>query len=96
MAACGKLALFTNSAGHYSITKGAQFLGLGLNSIYTVKFDKNYGMDEVDLREQIKQARKDGRTPFFINGTCATTVFGSYDNIEMLSRVAKEEGMWLH
>lgn len=88
--------MFTNSAGHYSITKGAAFLGLGTASIYSVDFDENYGMDETDLRKKVKQAREDGRTPFLINATCATTVFGSYDNLVMLSEVCKEEGMWLH
>lgn len=96
MSACGRLAQFTNTAGHYSITKSAAFLGLGTNSIYSVDYDKNYGMCEKDLRIKIQKARNDGRTPFLINATCATTVFGSYDNLEMLAKVCEEEGMWLH
>jgi len=96
MSVTGKLALFTNECGHYSIKKGASFMGLGSKAIYHVKSDNNYSMDEKDLREKIKIAKEDGRTPFLINATCATTVFGSYDNLEMLSSIAKEEKMWLH
>lgn len=93
---CGKLAVFTSAAGHYSITKAAAFLGLGTNAVYSVEFDKDYSMCETDLRKKIQQARDDGRTPFFVNATCANTVFGGFDSLPMLSKVCKEEGMWLH
>jgi len=45
---------------------------------------------------KVKQSIADGRTPFLISATCASTVFGSYDNLEMLSGIAKENKMWLH
>lgn len=63
-AVSGKVAIFMNEAGHYSVKKGAAFLGLGVNSIYYVKTDKDYGMDETHLREQIQKAKDDGRTPY--------------------------------
>jgi len=51
-------------------------------------------MDEAHLREQIQKAKDDGRTPYLIVATCATTVFGSYDDLEMCSKICKEEKMW--
>jgi sulfinoalanine decarboxylase len=53
-------------------------------------------MDSGHLREQIQKARADGRTPFLVNATCATTVFGSFDDLEMLAEVCQQEKMWLH
>lgn len=94
--ACPKLALFTNAAGHYSITKAAAFLGIGTNAVYPVAFDQNYQMCEVDLRAKIQQAKEDGRVPFFVNATCGMTVFGQFDSIQMIAKVCREESMWLH
>lgn len=96
MGSCGDLALFQSESGHYSINKGAALLGLGTDAIYKVRNNKDYQMDAGHLREQIQKARADGRTPFLVNATCATTVFGSFDDLEMLSDVCQQEKMWLH
>jgi len=96
MAACGKLAIFLNKSAHYSIKKGAFFLGFGANSLYHVEFDENCRMKESSLREQVQKAKADGRTPFMVVATEGTTVFGAFDDIEMSSAVCKEENMWLH
>jgi len=94
--ACGKVAIFMNRAAHYSIKKAAFFMGFGTDSIYECDFDENYGICQDSLRENIKKAKADGRTPFLLVATIGTTVFGSFDNMEMCGAVAKEEDMWLH
>ena len=37
-----RLALFTSECGHYSIMKGAHWLGLGTESIFTVRSSRLY------------------------------------------------------
>lgn len=71
-------------------------MGFGTNCIYPVDFDETYGMCEDSLNAQIKKAKADGRTPFLVVATIGTTVFGSFDNMEMIGGVCKEEKMWLH
>ena len=94
--ACGPVAIFVSRAGHYSIKKAAFFMGFGTDSVYECDFDENYGICQKSLRENIKKAKAEGRTPFMLVATIGTTVFGSFDNMEMLGALAKEENMWLH
>ncbi|XP_024935707.1 acidic amino acid decarboxylase GADL1 isoform X2 [Cephus cinctus] len=90
------LACFTSEAGHYSITKGAHWLGLGTESIYQVKTDEWGRMDPQELKKAIAKSRENGRLPFFVNATAGTTVLGSFDPLPEISAICKAEGLWLH
>ncbi|XP_025786236.1 cysteine sulfinic acid decarboxylase [Puma concolor] len=50
------LALFTSKECHYSIKKGAAFLGLGTDSVWIVKTDERGKMMPEDLERQISLA----------------------------------------
>ncbi|CAL7938340.1 unnamed protein product [Xylocopa violacea] len=90
------LVCFTSEAGHYSITKGAHWLGLGTDNVYKVKCDELGRMRPDQLKAGIAEVRSQGRLPFFVNATCGTTVLGAFDPVLEIAAICREENLWLH
>ncbi|XP_058414133.1 cysteine sulfinic acid decarboxylase isoform X3 [Diceros bicornis minor] len=90
------LALFTSEECHYSIKKGAAFLGLGTDSVRVVKADERGKMIPEDLERQISLAEAEGALPFLVTATSGTTVLGAFDPLEAIADVCQRHGLWLH
>ncbi|KAM6214998.1 cysteine sulfinic acid decarboxylase isoform 4-T4 [Rhynchocyon petersi] len=90
------LALFTSKECHYSIKKAAAFLGLGTDSVRTVKADERGKMIPEDLEMQISLAEAEGAVPFLVSATCGTTVLGAFDPLEAIADICQRHGLWLH
>uniref|UniRef100_A0A8C4LLY2 Cysteine sulfinic acid decarboxylase n=2 Tax=Equus asinus asinus TaxID=83772 RepID=A0A8C4LLY2_EQUAS len=90
------LALFTSKECHYSIKKGAAFLGLGTDSVRVVKADERGKMIPEDLERQISLAKAEGAVPFLVTATSGTTVLGAFDPLEAIADVCQRHGLWLH
>lgn len=90
------LALFTSKECHYSITKGAAFLGLGTDSVRVVKADERGKMIPEDLERQISLAEAEGSVPFLVSATSGTTVLGAFDPLDAIADVCQRHGLWLH
>ncbi|KAI0545194.1 pyridoxal phosphate-dependent transferase [Xylaria curta] len=88
--------LFTSEHGHYSVEKAATTLGLGKGAVIAVPVDEGGRMIPAALKEAVVRAKHDGKTPFYVNATAGTTVFGSYDPIREISAICKDFGLWLH
>lgn len=91
-----KFAIFTSKHCHYSVEKSAILMGLGSANVFKVGINDDGTMDVADLDRTIEQAKKDGYTPLYINGTAGTTVFGSYDDFTAISKVAKKYNCHFH
>jgi len=96
MHAAPKMAFFACEFAHYSILKGCQILGVGKKGLFEVKGDSRGCMNPDELRISIQSAIDQGYVPTCVVTTAGTTVFGAYDDIEAMSAIAKEFGMWLH
>jgi len=95
-AAAGQLVGFYGVQAHYSTRKGFSFLGLGSDNLIPVACD-TAGMIVVDkLEEAIVKAIEEGKKPFYINTTAATTVLGAYDDFDAISDIAEKYGCWMH
>uniref|UniRef100_A0A8C8WKV8 Cysteine sulfinic acid decarboxylase n=1 Tax=Panthera leo TaxID=9689 RepID=A0A8C8WKV8_PANLE len=81
---------------HYSIKKGAAFLGLGTDSVWIVKTDERGKMMPEDLERQISLAEAEGSVPFLVSATSGTTVLGAFDPLEAIADVCQRHGLWLH
>ncbi|KAF4344479.1 glutamate decarboxylase [Fusarium beomiforme] len=88
--------IFTSAHGHYSVEKSAMICGLGSNSVWPVPVDELGCMKPDSLRELVVRARNEGKTPFYVNSTAGTTVMGSYEPFEEISKICKEFGLWMH
>ncbi|KAI3394358.1 hypothetical protein diail_2868 [Diaporthe ilicicola] len=90
------LVVFTSQNGHYSVEKAATTLGLGKAAVILAPVDKAGCLVPSALREAVIQAKRDGKTPFYVNATPGTTVLGSFDPFRAISEVCKEFNLWLH
>ena len=93
---CNGFVILTSQHGHYSMTKMAITAGLGIESVIKVKAEMNGEMDLIDLQKCILEAKEKNLVPLLINATAGTTVFGGFDNIKEISKIAKDNGIWLH
>ena len=77
------LVVFTSAEFHYSITKCANWLGLGLDNVIKIPVDDISGsMIPDELEKAINYILKEGiKTPMMINATVGSTVRGGYDNL---------------
>ncbi len=91
-----KFVIFTSEHGHYSVEKAAILCGLGRSSVRTVSVDKLGRMNPEDLAEKIRRAQEQHYTPFYVNATAGTTVYGSFDPLEQISRLCMANNLWLH
>jgi len=91
-----RLAYFVSRAGHYSIPKGADFVGIPRGAMVEVPTDDADRMRPDALAEAVRAARKRGQVPFLVVATLGTTVAGALDPMAAIARVAAAEGLWLH
>jgi glutamate decarboxylase len=91
-----KLTIFTSAHGHYSIEKAAQLYGFGSASVIPVPVDSSGRIIPSEFEKCVQESLKRGETPFFLNATAGTTVHGSFDPFTPLSKICKDNNMWLH
>lgn len=71
-------------------------MGLGTENVVAVETDVGGRMLPKSLKEAVKVAKTEGKEPFFVNAVAGTTVLGTFDPIDELADLCKEEGLWLH
>lgn len=91
-----KIILYTSEASHYSITKNAALVGIGINNVRFVNTNNKGEMLTSHLETLIFEDLKKGYQPFFVNATAGTTVLGAFDDILEISNVCKAHHLWLH
>ncbi|NXW26103.1 CSAD decarboxylase, partial [Circaetus pectoralis] len=91
-----RLALFTSRESHYSIQKGAAFLGIGTDNVHLVGTDERGKMIPEELEKEIQRAKAKGAKPFFVCATCGTTVLGAFDPLDGIADICQRHGLWFH
>ncbi|KAM4610103.1 cysteine sulfinic acid decarboxylase-like [Polymixia lowei] len=90
-----RLAVFTSPESHYSVKKGAAYLGIGMDNVVLVKVDNRGCMIPEDLDEKI-QIAKSQAMPFLVSCTCGTTVQGAFDPLDRIADVCEKHKLWMH
>lgn len=90
------LVAFTSEESHYSVVKGANWLGLGTDNVIKIKTDFKGRLDPSELEQAITHSKSEGKIPFFLNATAGSTVMGAYDDLEALSLICQKHEIWLH
>ncbi len=88
--------LYCSREAHYSITRAAEILGIGADSVRGIDIDSERRIRPDVARMAIAQDRADGFTPVAIVATAGTTLTGAVDPLDALADVARESGLWLH
>ncbi|ESO87765.1 hypothetical protein LOTGIDRAFT_127363 [Lottia gigantea] len=104
-----KLDLYASDQAHYSLLKAGGYLGFGTEHIINVKTDDKGCMIVSDLEAKIEDSKKkakcntdllftyfQGNVPFFVMGTCGSTVLGAYDDLNAVADVCKKNNIWFH
>jgi len=88
--------MFTSESSHYSMRKGAAFMGFGTSNLIPVPTDSRGKMRGSALEKCIQQAKDEGIVPFCVCATAGTTVVGAYDELEEIADVCERHGLWMH
>jgi len=92
-----RLVCFVSLHSHYTIPRGCALMGIGTEGCIYVAVDEQGRMKPDDLEAKIKKAKEDGFTPFLVNATAGTTVYGAFDLFEEIAEVCQRNGnIWLH
>ncbi|EEB15302.1 Cysteine sulfinic acid decarboxylase, putative [Pediculus humanus corporis] len=91
-----KLVAFTSEDSHYSIMKGVNWIGIGIDNVIKIKTDDFGKMIPDHLEKMIIKTKEEGRVPFFVNVTAGTTVLGAFDPIEIINDICSKYNLWMH
>ncbi len=88
--------LYMSTQTHSSNYRAAKIIGFKEDHIKMIPVDDDFKIDLKALNEQIAKDKKNGKNPFCILATAGTTNTGAIDPFLELSKICKEENMWLH
>lgn len=88
--------VYISADAHYSYEKAVHIAGLGIDQLRYVNVDKNGSMDPNHLREMIHQDEAQGFIPMMIGATAGTTVWGAFDPLPEINKIARDHNLWLH
>eukprot|EP01147_Barroeca_monosierra_P000560 gene560-3877_t len=102
---------FCSAQAHYSVKRASMMLGFGMDGVVSVEADRqgllvcSHGAVFIEifgrivlrsLEKAVEKAIKEGRKPFFVNTTAATTVMGGFDHFEQIRHICDKYKMWMH
>ncbi|MEU6772740.1 lysine decarboxylase DesA [Streptomyces sp. NPDC046759] len=90
------LRVFASEAGHFSVQKSAELLGLGPEAVVSVPVDHDKRMQTVALAHELERCRRDGLVPMAVVATAGTTDFGSIDPLPEIAGLCAQYGVWMH
>lgn len=94
--AAKKLISYVSEEGHYSISKAAALIGVGMDNVVKVKTETRGKIIVKDLEDKIKETIARNEQPFFVCATGGTTVGGAYDPLDEIADVCEKYKIWMH
>jgi len=88
--------VFTSEDSHYSVLKGANWLGLGTDNVIKVKTDHRGSMIPEELTRAIQKSVDEGKVPMAVMATAGTTVLGAFDDLSQIGDICSAFQIWLH
>jgi len=90
------LTAYTSTAAHGCITKAMDIAGFGSEALRCIEVDRSHRIDVAALRARIALDRGAGLKPFLVVGSAGTVDIGAIDDLQALSSLCREEGLWFH
>ncbi|CAN5860249.1 aspartate aminotransferase family protein [soil metagenome] len=88
--------LYVTTHTHHSVAKAARIAGFRNDQIRQVPVDDDLRMRIDALDQMVGEDRSNGLRPFLVVGSAGTTDTGTVDDLMAVSRVARDQGLWLH
>ncbi|PCJ05943.1 MAG: amino acid decarboxylase [Rhodobacteraceae bacterium] len=90
-----RLTAYAGAGIHNATIKALELLGIGANNLRLVPLVEGQ-MDLAALRRQLAADRAAGALPFLLVGMAGSVDLGTYDDLNGLADLAKDEDLWLH
>ncbi|WP_305844317.1 pyridoxal-dependent aspartate 1-decarboxylase PanP [Photobacterium leiognathi] len=90
------LTILVSERGHYSLKKAADVLGIGRDSLISIKTDDNNRVDLAHLQTSLADLKQRNIKPFAIIGIAGTTETGNIDPLDQLADIAEEHQCHFH
>jgi aromatic-L-amino-acid/L-tryptophan decarboxylase len=91
----GATVYFCDQA-HSSLEKALRVIGIASGNIRKIPCDADYRLPIDSLAQAIAADRATGKRPFCVIASAGTTNTGAIDPLRELSRLCREQGLWLH
>jgi len=88
--------VYMSDQTHSSLARAARALGFRPDQVRVIPTDQRARMRPDALRGAIAADRSVGRLPLVVVANAGTTAAGAIDPFHELSRICREEGIWLH
>ncbi|KJF92605.1 glutamate decarboxylase [Photobacterium angustum] len=90
------LTILVSERGHYSLKKSADVLGIGRDSLISIKTDDNNRINIDHLQSTLADLKQRNIKPFAIIGIAGTTETGNVDPLDQLADIATEHDCHFH
>lgn len=90
------MTIYASDQVHLSITKAADILGLGKESVRSLPSDDRFCLGPPALRSAIEKDRRQGLKPFCVIGSAGTAATGAIDSLADIAEIARENDLWFH
>lgn len=87
--------LLCGEHSHYAVTRAAAELGLGMRNVLPIR-SRDHRMDTDALGGALNEMSRLGRRVMAVVATSGSTATGSFDDLEAVSSICDQHGVWLH
>jgi glutamate/tyrosine decarboxylase-like PLP-dependent enzyme len=91
-----KVCIFTSKICINNIRKAAIILGFGIESLVLLPIDDEGRIICSEFKKMLEQRKNDDEVNLFLNLSLGSNFFGTIDDIEECTKIAKEHKMWVH
>jgi len=91
-----KMVLYASKEGHQCLTRAAELLGLGSDSLRLIPVNESFQIDMEELEKSIKDDKQAGFHPFCVIGNAGSVNTGAFDDLNALADLCQQEGLWFH
>lgn len=81
---------------HYSLSRAAGILGLGVDHVIKVPLDPQRRMDPTALEQLIRSSRDAGHPIIAVVACACSTPIGAFDPLNAIADVCERHDVWLH
>ncbi len=92
----GRPAVAISENAHYSIKRAIGIMGVGEDQIVKLPVNDKNQIDSRRVPLMLKKAKEQGLHVFCMVASACTTDTGSFDPLEELSTIARENNIWFH
>ncbi|HQR51333.1 MAG TPA: aminotransferase class V-fold PLP-dependent enzyme [Methylophilaceae bacterium] len=90
------LCILASEHAHYSVSRAAGIMGLGVDAVVKVAADPQGRMEPAALAASHRQAIASGARVMAVVATAGCTPTGSVDPLAAIGTYCREHGLWLH